>query len=55
MPKKELAAQAGQRQPRGQGCPLQGAHWSGQELTLQLSALAKDGEGMGALCWPLLI
>lgn len=40
----------------GKHCPLQGAlGWSGQEMTLQLSALAKNGEGMGFLAGPFLI
>lgn len=46
MPKKEQAAsEANTTLCRGYG-------WSGQELTLQLSALAKHGEGMENLCWP---
>lgn len=55
MPKKEVATQVGRGRgsPQGQHCPLQGAlGWSGQGLTLQLSTLAKNGEGMGDLCWP---
>lgn len=56
MPKKVLAARCGNREgqrqqptpptPSGQHCPLQGTlGWTGQELTLQLSALARNGEG----------
>lgn len=48
MPKKVLADTS-----PGQHCPLQGTlGWLGQGLTLQLSALAKHGEGMEVPCWP---
>lgn len=47
---------AGSPIPPGQHCPLQG-HWAGQgqALTLQLSALAKNGEGMMPHAGPFLI
>lgn len=48
MPKQGRAEAA----PGANTTLCRGHGWSGQELTLQLSAPAKNGEGMEDLCWP---
>lgn len=50
--KEEAACLGGaEAAPEVNAAFCRGHGWPGQELTLQLSALAKDGDGMGTLCW----